>query len=165
MNPKIVLAKAEDKDEILNLYKMQLGREFCPWDEHYPEAKEIDFDLSRDALFVMKEDTEAGEKIIAAISIDDDPNVESMECWSEDRKPGAELARLAVHPDWQNQGLARQMLAFGMEKIKEKGYKSVHFLVNRLNTKALRSYAVFGFETVGECSLYDQPFICYEKAL
>jgi len=162
---KIVAAKAEDKEEILKLYKMQLGREFCPWDEHYPEAKEIDFDLPRDALFVMKEDTEAGEKIIAAISIDDDPNVESMECWSKDRKPGAELARLAVHPDWQNQGLARQMLAFGMEKIKERGYKSVHFLVNRLNTKALRSYAVFGFETVGECSLYDQPFFCYEKAL
>ncbi len=49
---KIVEAKAEDKDEILNLYKIQLGREFCPWDGYYPEAKEIDFDLSRYALFV-----------------------------------------------------------------------------------------------------------------
>ena len=158
----IVKADASMKEEILKLYKMQLGREFCPWDEHYPDVKEIEFDLSRDALFVMKDH---GEKIIAAISIDDDQNVETMECWDEKLKPAAELARLAVHPDFQNNGIAREMLKYGMDELKRRGCKSVHFLVNKLNKKALRSYAVFGFETVGECSLYDQPFLCYEKPL
>ena len=77
----------------------------------------------------------------------------------------AELSRLAVHPDFQNQKIARQMLVFGMEELSRRGYKSVHFLVNKLNVKALRSYAVFGFDTVGECSLFGQPFLCYEKSL
>lgn len=42
----IVQAEEKDKEEILRLYKTQLGREFCPWDETYPGEKEIEFDLS-----------------------------------------------------------------------------------------------------------------------
>ncbi|MBP5661493.1 MAG: GNAT family N-acetyltransferase, partial [Lachnospiraceae bacterium] len=60
-------ATSADRQEILKLYKIQLGREFCPWNEDYPGEEEIDFDLSRESLLVMREDG----KIIAAISIDD----------------------------------------------------------------------------------------------
>lgn len=169
---RIVAATEENKEEILKLYKIQLGREFCPWDDSYPGMKEIEFDLGRESLFVMIDGQEInadagskGDRIIAAISIDDDPQVERLDCWSSRRAPGAELSRLAVHPDFQNQNIARQMLVFGMEELARRGYKSVHFLVNKLNLKALRSYAVFGFDTVGECSLFGQPFLCYEKSL
>ena len=35
-----------DKEEkVLALYQMQLGREYCAWDDHYPGEKEIAFDL------------------------------------------------------------------------------------------------------------------------
>ncbi|MBR4768803.1 MAG: GNAT family N-acetyltransferase, partial [Lachnospiraceae bacterium] len=61
--------------------------------------------------------------------------------------------------------IARKMLAFGMEELKRRGFKSVHFLVNRHNTKAIRSYAVFSFPVVGECELFEQEFLCYEKEL
>ena len=158
----IVQAEEKDKAEILRLYKTQLGREFCLWDETYPGEKEIEFDLSRDALFVMKD--EKG-KIIASISIDEDEAVEKLECWTPELQPGKELSRLAVDPDYQNHGLAREMLQYGMQVVYSQGYKSVHFLVNRHNKKALRSYAALNFQTVGECELYDQPFLCYEKAL
>ena len=50
---KIVAATEENKEEILKLYKIQLGREFCPWDDSYPGMKEIEFDLGRESLFVM----------------------------------------------------------------------------------------------------------------
>ena len=33
---KIVAATEENKEEILKLYKIQLGREFFPWDYSYP---------------------------------------------------------------------------------------------------------------------------------
>ena len=158
----IVQAEEKDKEEILRLYKTQLGREFCPWDETYPGEKEIEFDLSRDALFVMKD--EKG-KIIASISIDEDEAVEKLECWTPELQPGKELSRLAVDPDYQNHGLAREMLQYGMQVLYSQGYKSVHFLVNRHNKKALRSYEALNFQTVGECELYDQPFLCYEKVL
>ena len=60
----IQLATEDDREQLLKLYKEQHGREFCPWNENYPSNETIDFDLSRDALFVMKENDE----IIAAIS-------------------------------------------------------------------------------------------------
>ena len=65
---RIGQAEVADKGKILALFQMQLGREYCAWDDHYPGMKEIEFDLARDALFVMKD--ENGE-IVASISIDE----------------------------------------------------------------------------------------------
>ena len=158
---QIVNATAQDKDEILKLYKMQIGREFCPWTEEYPDGETIDFDLSRDSLFIMKED----ERIVAAISIDEDEEVGALPFWNKDLAPGREAARLAVLPEYQNRGLARQMLRYAMKVLKQRGYRSIHFLVNRYNVKALRSYATLGFKTVGECHMFEQDFLCYEKKL
>lgn len=157
----IELATKADKAEVLALYKIQLGREFCPWNEYYPGEEEIDYDLSRDSLVVMREDG----RIIAAISLDKDEAVEELPYWTEALKPGGELSRLAVLPEYQNRGIAREMLVNGMELLKERGYKSVHFLVNRLNVKALRSYEKIGFNTVGECFIFEQNMLCYEKKL
>ena len=36
MDYEIVKAAAGDKDEVLALYRAQIGREFCPWNEDYP---------------------------------------------------------------------------------------------------------------------------------
>ncbi len=157
----IVLATEEDRQQILDLYDEQKGKEFCPWDEDYPSNETIDYDLSRDALFVMKENG----KVIAAISLEVDEDVDKLECWNRDLSPGGELARVAVAPSMQNKGIARKMMQHGMDVLKERGYKSVHFLVNRHNVKAIKSYAVFGFHTAGECHMYDQDFLCYEKKL
>ena len=46
---RIVAATEENKEEILKLYKIQLGRVFCPWDDSNPGMKEIEFDLGREA--------------------------------------------------------------------------------------------------------------------
>ena len=154
-------ATAADKDEVLKLYKAQLGREFCPWNEYYPSMDEIEFDLSRDALLVMREEG----KIIAAISIDDDDVVNNLECWSSDLQPGGELSRLAVSPASQSKGLAKLMIEKGLEELKVRGYKSLHFLVNRHNLKALKCYSAFPFTKVGECELFGQPMFCYEMEL
>ena len=161
MKYEIVLAKEEDRAEILNLYRQQKGREYCPWDEDYPSDETIDFDLSRDALYVLKMEG----SIKAAVSIEEDEDVDRLECWDKELVPGGELARLAVLPEEQNKGLARILLQFGMEELKRRGYRSIHFLVNKYNVKALKSYAVFGFNTVGECHMYEQDFLCYEKEL
>lgn len=161
-NTKIVAATEADTEEILRLYKAQLGQEFCPWDEHYPERENIAFDLERDALFVMKNEK---DEIIAAISIDEDPNVEELICWSRQLQPGGELARLAVRRDYQNQGIARTMIEYAMDVLRRQGKKSVHYLVNRNNIKAVRSYEHLHFSQVGSCEMYEQPFLCYEQKL
>ena len=157
----IVLATEEDREEILSLYKAQLGREFCPWDEWYPSNETIDGDFSREALFVLKMDG----KIKATVSIEEDEAVDHLSCWDKNLAPAGELARLAVLPKEQNKGLGRIMLEFGMDELKRRGFKSIHFLVNKYNKKAIACYSVFGFRVVGECYMYEQDFLCYEKEL
>ena len=161
MGYQIVLAKEEDRAEILSLYRKQLGRPFCPWDEEYPGEESIDWDLSRDALFVLKSDG----KILAAVSIEEDEDVAAFPFWDKDLEPFGELARLAVLPEAQNRGLAKIMLQFGMDELKRRGFKGVRFMVNKTNPKAIRSYAPFGFRVAGECHIYDQDMYCYEKEL
>ena len=119
---KIVAATEENKEEILKLYKIQLGREFCPWDDSYPGMKEIEFDLGRESLFVMIDGQEINadavrkeDRIIAAISIDDDPQVE--------RIAGA----ISWHPGLSFQDL-RFIRIFRIRKLRDKcwylGWKS-----------------------------------------
>lgn len=161
MEYEIIKASKEDRNEILALYMSQIGRDCCPWDADYPSNKSIDGDLSRDALFVLKKNG----IIKATVSIEEDEAVARLSCWDKKLNPSGELARLAVLPNEQNKGIGRIMLQYGMKELKRRGFIGIHFLVNKYNTKAIRSYAVFGFKLVGECHMYGQDFLCYEKEL
>ena len=161
MEYKIMKASEADRRQLIDLYRAQIGRIYCPWNEDYPSDETIDDDLSRDALFVLKKNG----CVKAAVSIDQDEACDSLACWEEQLKPSGELARLAVLPEEQNKGYGRIMLKYGMDELKKRGYKGIHILVNKYNVKAIRSYAVFGFHLAGECRMYDQDFLCYEKAL
>ena len=155
-------ANTKDKDDIFALYKMQIGREFCPWNDHYPAIDNINQDLELDSLFVLK--NRHGD-IIGAISLDHDEQVDELPCWSAALQPAGEMARVAIHPDYQGHGLAHDMVKYLMATLKTRGYKSLHFMVNIHNVKALRSYEKLQFTKVGETHMYDQPFFCYEKEL
>lgn len=157
----IVKASEEDRAGILSLYRAQLGCDCCPWDEDYPSNETIEWDLARNALFVLKRNG----SILAAVSIEEDEEHELLFCRDNTPAPVGELARLAVLPDEQNRGLGRIMMRFGMDELKRQGFRSVRFLVNKNNAKAIRSYAVFGFRIAGECHMYDQDLFCYEKEL
>ena len=161
MEHEIFKATESDRSSILALYRAQIGREFCAWDEGYPSDEEISFDLARDALIVLKEDGQ----IKAAISLEEDKDVDALSCWSAELEPSGSIARVAVLPDEQNKGYGRIMLQYAMDELKRRGYRCIHFLVNKYNEKAIRSYAVFGFEVVGECHLFGQDFLCYQKGL
>ena len=155
--------KESEADKVLSLYRSLVGTPFCAWTADYPARSDVEFDLSRNALFCLR-DKETGE-MAGVISIDQDPKVESLTCWTPELQPGRELSRLGVREAYQNQGIAREMLKHGMDVLRNRGYLSVHFLVNKYNIKAIRSYDTLDFQIVGECNLYDQPYLCYEKAL
>lgn len=156
------LATANDKQEILTLYRLAIGSLGCTWSMDYPNEEILENDIKREALFVLKSKT---DEILGAISIDDDMEVEKLSCWSDELKPGAELARLVVKEDCQNQGIARFLITKTMEELKKRNYKSVHFLVSKTHEKALRSYAKLCFEKKGETNLFGGDWWCYEKPL
>lgn len=185
-------AKREEAEEILQLYRSLIGTEYCVWTENYPTEREVEFDLSRNALFCLREIiSEAGRReqerqgmgmseektaepeslpekrgrLMGVISIDDDPEVKALPCWSADLTPVAELSRLGVAIEYQNRGIARILLQEAMAELKELGYKAVHILVAKDNVKALRSYEKLQFTTAGDCELFEHSYWCYEKEL
>ena len=155
-------AQKEDIKAISALYKAAIGTDGCTWNENYPNEEITQGDLERGDLFCLKNDS--GE-IIGAISVDDDALVDALPCWSADKKPAAELARLVVKEKYQNQGVARKLLEYAMEELRKRGYKGMHFLVSPEHKKALRSYAKLSFVRCGECYLYEHDWLCYEKGL
>lgn len=157
-----IKATEEDIEEIEQLYKNAIGTQGCTWSEDYPN-EEITFgDCERGDLFCMK--TETGE-IIGAISVDKDELVDELTCWSKDLRPVAELSRLVVKENYQNQSVARALLQGAMEELRNRGCKGVHFLVSPGNEKALRSYAKLHFIHCGDCDLYNHHWFCFEKTL
>ena len=149
-----------DKQEVLALYRSMLYGP-ADWDEHYPGEDTIDFDLKRNALFVMRDD--AG-KIAAVISIDDDEAVERLDCWDKSI-PSRELARLCVREDMQNHGIAKMMMRYAFDRLREQGNKGVHILVRKNHNAALAAYRALGFEAVGDCRLFDKEFVCMEMRI
>jgi len=158
---RIQLARKEDAAEILALYRSMIGGK-ADWNEEYPSAETIEFDLSRNSLFVIKNDN---DEIISAISIDEDPEVDSLDCWNKELQPSGEISRICVRKDMQNKGIAREMIQFIMEVLIERGMKGIRFLVRPQHSAAIKSYSHLGFHKVGECFLFDKEFLCYEKQL
>lgn len=158
---EICLASPADKDKILALYKTMLYGP-ADWDEDYPNEETIEFDMSRDALFVMKNDD---DEVIAAISIDKDNEVDSLPYWDKSLAPSGEFSRICVRKDMQNQGIARQMILHVFDVMRKDGKKGAHILVKTGHDAALALYGKLGFKTVGECFMYGKDFICMEIKL
>lgn len=158
---EICLASPADKDKILALYKTMLHGP-AEWDEDYPNEETIGFDMSRDALFVMKNDD---DEVIAAISIDKDNEVDSLPYWDKSLAPSGEFSRICVRKDMQNQGIARRMILHVFDVMRKDGKKGAHILVKTGHEAALALYGKLGFKTVGECFMYGKDFICMEVKL
>ena len=154
-------AAEEDRNAILKLYRTRLYGP-ADWYEYYANEESLGIYLSRDALFVMKND--AGD-LIATISIDEDQEVDSLTAWDENIAPAGELARLCVREDMQNQGIAKDMMRYAFDALKEQGKKGVHILVRKGHAGAIACYTALGFQQVGECSLFEKEFICMEREL
>lgn len=157
----VMAAREEDSEEILALYRSMLYGP-ADWNEQYPNEDTIKFDLSRNALYVMK--NPEGE-IIATISIDLDMEVEGLGCWNPKLAPGAELSRLGVRKDMRNKGIAKQMMHYVFDILRKQGKRSVHILVKTGHKAALKAYSDIGYRLVGECTLFGKEFVCMEIEL
>ena len=154
---KIILANVDQAEEILSFYHSFIGTEGCTWDENYPGLEHIYMDIDAGHLFLLKDE----KGIVATISIDSDEQVDALKNWTI---PNAkEAARLAVRKDMQNTGIARKMLLWLMEELKNRGYEGIHFLVSPGNPAALASYEKLSFTNRGTVFLYDHEWYCYEK--
>lgn len=104
-------------------------------------------------------------EIAGLVSIDDDPEVESIACWSEELQPSQKF------PDWvwrrstRTEALHASFWQARWRNLEDAAAKSAHMLVAKDNVKALRSYEKLVFEKVGEYVLQGHDYWCFEKKL
>lgn len=152
----------EDIPKIRELYQNSRKIPGCTWNDNYPTDREIMDDRKRHSLFVLKDQE---NELIGCISIDNDPEVLKLSCWSEHLAPRAELARLAVAGSYQNRGIAPLLIQNAMKEAKNRGYQSTCYLVSKHHERALRSYRKMHYNKAGETDLFGQEWWCYEKEL
>ena len=162
---RIEYAKTEDAEEIYALYHSLLDAPYSTWSENYPTIDDVRDDVTHGWTIVMRN---AADRIVAAIALlpgEQETEYEDKASWYPDVKRWACPARLGVALDYQGKGLAKRMLSAAMDFARADGCDGVRFLVAKSNPIAQRAYAPLGFDICGECEMWDEQWLCYQKRL
>ena len=164
-NLRFEYAKEQDIDEIYALYHSLTQAPYSTWSEEYPSFSHVQEDVRNGWSIVMRNQE---NRIVAAIAIlpgEQEPEFDDAAAWYPDVKRWACPARLGVALDQQGKGIARRMLSAAMDFARAEGCDGVRFLVSRNNPIAQRSYAKLDFDICGECEMWDEQWLCYQKRL
>ena len=153
------IAEWGDAEQVLSLYRAAKGGEFCVWNENYPTSLEIEQDLSTGNLYVMT----LGNRIIGAISIVPENELDHLRCWSY--KDGKEIARVVIDKAYQGRGLSFKMVQRVESILREKGHMSIRLSVVKSNIPAYKTYTKAGFAVVGEAQMYGNDYYLMDKVI
>jgi len=156
-NWEIKRATIADADEVLALYNSMIGTPGCTWSELYPAMENIEFDLGKDALWVMRD----GDVLVGAISVGNLGDVCQLG-WAPQNP--AELARIAVAHGYQGRGLAAALIRHGIETARAAGHDGVVLLVSPDNHAARHLYEKLGFEPCGEIDGWNHHWLRYQQS-
>jgi ribosomal protein S18 acetylase RimI-like enzyme len=153
------MAQQSDAEHILSLYQRAKSGAFCVWNDSYPSITEIEHDLETKNLYVMTD----GSKIIGAISVVPENELDGFDCWS--CKDGKEIARVVIDKDHQGHGLSYEMVQSIASILRGNGHTAIHLSVVKSNIPAYKTYIKAGFVTVGEADMYGDSYYLMEKAI
>ena len=158
-------AKPQDEEEIYALYHSLIDAPYSTWSENYPTLDDVRDDVTHGWTIVLRD---TADRIVAAIALlpgEQEPEYEDKASWYPDIKRWACPARLGVALDCQGKGLAKRMLSASMDFARAEGCEGVRFLVAKSNPIAQRAYAPLGFDICGECEMWGEQWLCYQKRL
>ncbi len=149
-----------DLEELLRLYALCKQCDGCTWPEDYPDEERILEDIDLGALYILREKG----KIVAAMSAGFENEIMHFSMWSDYKNPG-EIARVAVHPDYQGHGLGSKLMKMTLALLRAKGYDAAQLLVSPGNPPARRLYERNGFAYRGFARMYGCVWLCMERKL
>ena len=154
------LARREEADAVLALYRAAAATGDTEWDEEYPNAQTIEMDLAADGLYVLSREG----RIVGAVSRIDWPELDELPLWSPCNNPTG-LARLCIHPEARGQGLGRVLVEEIRRVVKTQGYDMTHHMASQYMEAPLRIYRSMGFRQVGEIHMFDTDYFGFELEL
>lgn len=132
------------------------------WDEIYPTKEEFLDDIKGQNLYVGTKDNKIA--VIFVLNKWQDPEYFKA-AWTYRGEKICVIHRLCVNPEFQNQGIAKQALAYIEEILKTDGVKAIRLDVFTLNPYALRLYQKAGYAQTGTADWRKGKFILMEKLL
>lgn len=134
------------------------------WDDIYPNNKVVTDDYKNNSIYIYKNSTE----IMGVISFDEEQSEEYKKInWLYNDNKILVIHRLAVRPDYQKQGIARQLMNFVEGTAVKLGFSSVRLDTYSGNPRAIKFYTELGYKIRGEVFFARRqlPFYCMEKKL
>ena len=158
-----------DIDNILEITKScalhLIDNQIYQWNEHYPNREAFDEDVKNNELYVL----EINSTIIGCISISTfmDAFYKPIK-WLMVSRNNLYIHRLAIHPKYQGNGYAQQLMTFAENHAKEKNYVSIRLDTFSQNLSNLKFYELRGYlrlEGIYFPNQSEYPFYCYELIL
>lgn len=135
------------------------------WNDHYPSQEIFKNDIERGELYVKKIDGH----IIGCICITTVMDEEYFPVkWLTPNEINLYVHRLAIHPDFQGKGYARQLMDKAEKMARAKNYTSVRLDTFSKNKRNQRFYEARGYKKLESIYFPKQsphPFYCYELIL
>lgn len=162
-------ATSSDVDSILLVTKAcaksMISKGIYQWNEHYPNAAAFEKDIKRNELYVLTNENIIIGTIVISTFMDDE--YQSIK-WLTPNDKNLYIHRLAVHPDYQGQGLAQKLMDFAEAYGSENGYDSIRLDTFSQNPRNQKFYERRNYKRLG--SIYfpkqsEHPFYCYERLL
>ncbi len=171
MNTVIEKAMATDLPELNDMYTRVVARMFENgvdlWNDYYP-TEELPGDIAANRLYVLKRE----RQIVAAFAVFDSLPMQHCFDWLNQNDTPLYISRLAVHPDFNRQGLGAAILNAAAQIATETGRDTVRVLVAVENTPAIGLYRKNGLvEVPGQAVEYfaslgrDVIELAFEKRL
>jgi ribosomal protein S18 acetylase RimI-like enzyme len=131
------------------------------WDELYPNCKVFEKDLGKRLLYLAKE--EEGQCLGMVTLHDYQPAEYALVKWQFVTDRFMVIHRLAVHPHFEGQGLAKRLMEFAEEKARDGGYEAIRLDAFTENPRALGLYNRLGYRNAGTVTFRNRLFLCFEK--
>ena len=117
------------------------------WSENYPNEDVFLTDLKENRLYV--EDIDGKVVGMAVLVFDGDEDYKNIDGkWLVNGKYGV-IHRIAVNPDYKSQNVAKNLLDFFENKLKELNYDSIRVDTHKDNKSMLRFIEKNGFQKCG----------------
>lgn len=159
----------QDIDGIIEITKacaaFMISNNIYQWNEYYPNKIAFKNDVSRNELFVLKENNALIGCIVISTFMDNEYKPIS---WLTENNRNIYIHRLAIHPKFQRKGYAQKLMDFAEIFAKENNYLSIRLDTFSQNKRNQKFYESRGYKRLGNIYFPKQsdfPFYCYELVL
>jgi ribosomal protein S18 acetylase RimI-like enzyme len=165
----IRLAKERDLKRVVSITNAcavhMISKKIFQWDENYPNIEIFKDDVKNKSLFVIEDNELIMGCICISLQIDD---VYKDVKWLTPNSNNVYLHRLAIHPNFQGQGLALKLMEYAEDFTIKNGCISIRLDTFSGNPKNNKFYTLQGYtklEKIFYRNQSDMPFHCFEKIL